>query len=343
MIRPFSIGRSGLLFSLLLLSGGVAAEATPVRVEPVMKLAIFPQLSAPARVVSLNDSRIEASITALVEQIPVRVGDVVSSGDKLLSLECDDQRNTLEQGRAGRDALKARLAFAEFQYARARSLIKSKSLSDEALRQRKADAGALQAELSGAEAGVEQARRNVERCTLRAPFRAVVMERLIGVGEKAQPGKTLLRLMDLSAVEVSAQVPAFDAANLPQADGLSLRLDEQSYPLTLRSVVPALEPKSRSRELRLDFIAESAQPGSSGRLQWRQPVPHLPAEYLLRRGSDYGVFVVREGKAEFVKIANAREGSAVALELDRDLSGDTLVITEGRFGLNHGDPVSVVE
>ena len=184
-----------------------------------------------------------------------------------------------------------------------------------------------------------QARRNVERCSLRAPFKAVVMERLIGVGEKAQPGKPLLRLLDLSALEVSAQVPAFDAARLPKVNGITLQVDEKSYPLKLRSVVPALDPKSRSRELRLDFVAESAQPGSSGRLQWQQPTPHLPAEYLLRRGGEYGVFVVVEGKAEFVMIAHAREGSAIAVSLP----GDTPVITEGRFGLNHGDAVSVVE
>ncbi len=332
---------NGMLAGLLSLPALVVAEATPVRTESVMKLSIYPQLSAPAQVLSLNDSRIEASITALVEQIPVRVGDEVSAGDKLLSLECGDQRNILEQGVAGRDALKARLAFAEFQYARARSLKSSNSLSDEALRQRKADAVALQAELSGAEAGVEQAQRNVERCTLRAPFKAVVVERLIGVGEKAQPGKPLLRLLDLSALEVSAQVPAFDAARLPRVDGLTLQLDEKSYPLTLRSVVPALDPKSRSRELRLDFVAESAAPGSSGRLQWRQSTPHLPAEYLLRRGGDYGIFVVRDGKAEFVTLSNAREGSAVALE--PGLPGETPIVTEGRFSLNDGDAVSVVE
>ena len=156
MIRRFKLGHGTLLLIILPLISiplPAQAEPTPVRVEPVMKLAIYPQLSAPAQVLSLNDSRLEASIIALVEQIPVRVGDVVLAGDKLLSLECGDQRNTLEQGMAGRDALRARLTFAEFQYTRARSLKSSNSLSDEALRQRKADAAALQAELSGAEAG----------------------------------------------------------------------------------------------------------------------------------------------------------------------------------------------
>jgi len=316
-----------------------AGESTPVRVAPLSSLAIHPAVSAPAQVHSLNDSRIESALSAIVEKIQVRVGDVVEVGDELLMLECGDQQNTLDQSMAGRDALKARLAFANFQHARARSLVKSKNISDEHLRQRSADAAALQADLSGAEAGVSKALRNVSRCTVRAPFKAAVVERLIGVGEKAQPGKPLLRLLDLSALEVSAQVQSFDADSLQWAESLSLLVGSKRYPLKLRSVVPALDPRSRSRELRLDFVNERAQPGSSGRLQWSNPRTHLPAEYLLLRDGHYGVFVVREGVARFVVIVGAREGSHAAV----DLADDSRVVTEGRYGLNHGDAVTVVE
>lgn len=335
-IRSLAVGLLVLwLFALPL----AAAEQKAVRAEPLAALAIHPQLSAPAQVVSLNDSRIEAAIAATVEQVSVRVGDVVAAGSELVALECGDQRDALQQGIAGRDGLKSRLAFAEFQYSRARSLEKSKSISDEQLRQRQADAEALRSELAAAEARVAQGQRNVARCSVRAPFKAVVMERLIGVGEKAQPGKPLLRLLDLSALEVSAQVPAFDADTLQQAEALQLQLDERLYPLSLRSMVPALDPRSRSRELRLEFTAEAPPPGSSGRLLWHQPRPYLPAEYLLRRDSVYGVFVLADGKAQFVPLDGAREGSPAAVALP----GDTLIITEGRYTLNSGDSVTLVE
>jgi hypothetical protein len=91
--------------------------------------------------------------------------------------------------------------------------------------------------------------------------------------------------------------------------------------------------------LRLDFVAESAPPGSSGRLQWQNALPHLPAEYLLRRDGRYGAFVLHEGRAQFVAIDDAREGSPAAMALP----GDTLIVTEGRYGLKHGDAVTVVE
>jgi RND family efflux transporter MFP subunit len=340
-----AVKRGALLLAGSLLGASLvqaADETTPVAAATLSSLAIYPLLSAPAQVVSLNDTLIDASLSAIVEQIAARVGDVVAAGDELLRLECGDQRNTLEQHLAAREALKARLAFAEFQHTRARSLVQSKTISDEQLRQRQADAGALQAELGGAEAGVALAQRNVARCVVRAPFPAVVMERMMGVGERAQPGKPLLRLLDLSALEVSAQLQGADAQMLQEsgaATPLSLLVDGRHYPLVLRRAVAALEPRSRSRELRLEFSGEQALPGSSGRLQWRHPQPHLPAEFLLRRDDSYGVFVLREGRARFVAVEGAREGSPVALALP----DKTLIVTEGRYGLTEGAAVTVVE
>lgn len=338
MITAHQAGMLSLLTSLLLLPlMATADEARAVRAQPFSALAVYPELSAPAQVVSLNDSRIEASISAMVEQIEVRVGDVVEAGAALMTLQCDDQRNALEQLMAGRDALKARSGFADAQHKLASSL--GKTLSDEQLRQRKADAAALRADLAGAEAGVARGLRDVARCKITTPFKAVVVERLIGVGEKAQPGKPLLRLLDISSLEVSAQVQAFDADSLPIAEGLTLAVDEQRYPLTLRSALPMIDPNSRSREVRLEFAAKGAAPGSSGRLLWRLPNAHLPAEFLVQRDARQGVYVVRQGKAEFVAIKGAREGSPAAA----DITTDTLIVTEGRYGLNHGDAVSVVE
>lgn len=334
--RHFLCGGIALLCVLPLWAAEVPKS---VRAVPFSSLATYPEGSAPAQVISLNDSLIEADVAATVVRIESRVGDVVEAGAALLSLECDDQRNTLQQQMAVRDALKARLAFAEFQYGRAQSLVKSKNISDEQLRQRQADAGALKAELSGAEAGVAQALKSVARCTVHAPFKAVVLERLIGAGEKAQPGKPLLRLLDLSAIEVSAQVAASDAPALTQVAALALLVDGKSYPLRLRSMVPALEPRSRSREVRLYFTAHTLPPGTSGRLTWRQPTPHIPAEYLLRRDGRYGVFVVDGETARFVELEGVREGSPAAT----NLPAATLIVTEGRFGLVQGEVVSVVE
>ncbi len=327
------------LLLLLAMATNTWAEPIAVRAEPFEVLATYPTRQAPARVLSLNDSRIEAEISAAVAAIPVRVGDRVEQGDTVLELRCGDARDALTQASAVRRALVARRDFAEFQLKRARSLVKGGNISDEQLRQREAEARALAAELDGALAAEARADRDAARCQIKAPFDAVVAERLIGVGEKAAPGKPLLRLLDMAELEVSVQVQAGDVASLEQAATFELLLDGRSYPLRLRGVVPALDPLSRSREARLEFADGGVAPGSSGRLSWRSDQPHLPAEFLLRREGRYGVFLLSEGKALFHPIDEGREGAAAPLALP----GESLVITEGRYGLRHGDAVRRVE
>ncbi len=338
----------GLLLSVASVAAwgqGQPAEegSRPVRAASFDSLAQYPQRQAPAQVLSLNDSRIEAEIAAVVESNAVRVGDRVALGEVLLELDCADTRDALEQARAAHRALAARRDFADFQLKRARSLVKGGNISDEQLHQREAEARALAAELDSAKSAEARAARDRDRCSIKAPFDAVVMERLIGVGEKAAPGKPLLHLLDVGALEVSAQVQASDEASLQGAETFELMLGERRYPLTLRSLLPALEPLSRSREARLEFALaaeeSAASPGASGRLLWRSARPHLPAEYLLRRKGRYGVFLLRDGQAQFHLIEGAREGSAAPLALP----GETLIITEGRYTLRHGDRVRRVE
>lgn len=72
-----------------------------------------------------------------------------------------------------------------------------------------------------------------------------------------------------------------------------------------------LHAQQRTQLARLDFTNSTALVGASGRLQWRDHRPSLPAQYLQRRDGEMGVFVLRQGEAEFVALPGAQEGRAV--------------------------------
>jgi hypothetical protein len=63
----------------------------------------------------------------------------------------------------------------------------------------------------------------------------------------------------------------------------------------------------------------------------------LPANLVIRRNGELGVFVHRAGKAVFKPLPGAQEGRPVAVELP---SG-TEVIVRGRDRLQDGDAVTV--
>lgn len=315
----------------------LAGEAVPVTARPLAELAIYPEQRAPAEVTSLNNSRISAEINARIVEIPVLVGQVVEQGGLLARLDSADFTLALQREQSNAEALAARIDLARYQLERAQSLAHQQAVSDELLKQRETDLKTLLAEQKGQQAALDQARHNVEKTALRAPFRAVVMERLGQAGELAGPGTPLLRIVDADRIEVSAKVQATQVESLASAQLPELVDDTGRQPLQLRTITPAADTRTRTRDARLTFVGAAALPGTAGELVWRSHQAHVPAELLLRRDNKLGVFQVVDGQARFIALPGAEEGRPAAAVLNRD----TLLVVEGRFRLQDGDAVTV--
>ena len=333
-----------LLFSHVAMAGantGTSAEPIPVTTQTLAELAIYPQYRAPASVVSDNDSRISAEVSAPIIDIPVRVGDVVKKGDVLVRLEQTDLKLARAREEAAIAALQARVELADYQLVRARSLSQKKVVAEELLKQREAELRSLRAQLDGQKIALAQAKRRLQKATVRAPFDASISARLAAVGELASPGSALIQIIERRHVEVSAQLQAQLARSLPQAKQIELVTPQRRYPLTLRSIAPSFDPLARTREARLGFAGEMALPGVAGELVWNSERASLPAELLSRRNGRLGVFVVDDSRtrtrATFIALPQAEEGRPTVVSLPPQ----TRVITLGRFRLNDGDAVSI--
>lgn len=295
--------------------------AVTVTTRPLSELIVRPELSATATVRSLNQSRISAQINARIEAIDVKVGDVVPNGNVLVELDCRD--NELELART-----KALRTLAQRQLSRARSLRTDANVSEELLNQR-------EAEFAQAEADYGQATLNVERCRIRSPFKGVVLDRLASEGELADPGTSLIELLDMARLEVSAQVPTDLIETLTEAARVWFVQDGHRYPVTQRSLTPAVNPLARNREVRYVFNGEAPLPGAAGRLLWQDARLHLPADLVTRRSGRLGLFVAEGGKARFIPLPGALEGHPAPV----DLPPETAVIIDGRFALSDGADV----
>ena len=322
-----------LLLVLPLVSSGQNAVA--VKTARVQDLAIYLWKSAPATVVSLNDTSVAAQIKARIDGISVKVGEVAETGTVLVRLDCTDYRIAEQQVEAEIGALDARIRLAERRLERTRKLEQSQTASEELLDQREADLAVLHAQRRGALSQLESTKINVSRCAVRSPYRAVVTARLAAVGEFADVGTKLLEIMDIEQLEISSQVPALDIESVEQADEIYFEDTARRYPVKLRTVTPAVNTRTRNREVRLLFGNEQALPGAAGKLIWRDNQPHVSAKLLVRRGNDFGIFINNTGKARFHIIPGAQQGRTTPV----DLPPDTVVVTEGHYRLEDGQPV----
>lgn len=362
--RPVS-GQLGILCCLLVLAGTAQGQATPPvsesignpgheseRAVPVtVRTAsdlLTPRLyEAPATAVSRNETHVAAELTARIESMPVRVGDELKPGALILKLDCSDFTLAEHRVKAGIAALKAQKRLAQQQLRRAVKLVKQKSASQELADQRRAELDRLNAEIDGQEVALKEANTRASRCKIHAPYQALVMERMAGEGEIAQPGTPLLRILDTANVEVSAQIRQSEASSLLDAESIHFDSNGHSVPVSLRVLSPAVDTRSRSREARLEFHKERVLPGASGRLVWTASGFFLPAQYVLERGDKLGSFIVQKDAsgqtiAQFVVLPDALEGRPALIDLKMAERADEVqIIDQGRYGLRDGDPVRI--
>jgi len=319
------------LMLMLTLCAGLAygqeeKTSVPITIKPLESLQIDPTYSAPATVISLNHSQLSAQISARVQEVLVQVGEQVTQGDTLVQLDCTE--NLLAELSA-----KARETLAQKELKRAKSLRRSNSIAEQ-------DFNKAETELAQARVAIEQTHLKIERCKINAPFSGVITRQQAFKGELATPGTPLLRLLDTERLEVSAQVAVQQASSIASAATLQFKTGAAQYPLNLRAVTPRINTKARNQEVRLSFSQSQALPGSAGRLQWQSGQPHLPADMLVLRDGQTGVFVLQEDTARFMAIDSAHIGYPAPAE---SLPENAQIIVDGRLGLADGDAVSVID
>lgn len=325
-----------LAFVLAFLCTPAIAAPPTVSVRPLSAVAIQPEREAPAQVVSLNRARIPAEVAARIREIPAEPGQRIARGAVLARLDCTDLQLAEQRASAQFEAARAREAQMRQQVGRSRELAAAQFISPDALELRETELKVAQADTRVQQAALAAARREVEKCTVRAPFPAIVEARLAQVGEFAAPGTPLVELTDTSRLQLAARIQAADADTL--GDTLSFESQGQRFPVRLVRLSPALDPATRTREARLRFAGRAPAPGSFGVLRWQDTRAWLPADYVLRRGQSLGVFVLEGNTARFRVLAGAQEGRPA---LAAGLPADSRIVTEGRFALSDGMTVSV--
>ncbi|MEH6578835.1 MAG: hypothetical protein V7731_17375 [Amphritea sp.] len=149
----------------------------------------------------------------------------------------------------------------------------------------------------------------------------------------------MLSIINNTPPELSAQLSPAQVASLQDGKHLVFEAYGERFPLQLRVAVDMINPTTRTQDVRLEFATESPLSGATGRLSWLSKDPHLPARYVVRRHDQLGVMLYQQGKSVFHHLRDAVEGQAVAFELP----SNTLLITDGRHAVNHGDSVTLME
>lgn len=319
-------------------ANALASEGVKVSVTTIATLLSHPWEEAQAQVISLNDCQLSAEVSGTISRLLVDVGDRITKDQNLVVIDDWSLRLQSGQEEAGLEVLEGQLHLAQLQLNRVSTLQSRKLSSRERLDTAQADVRVLKARVQQQQKRLEEARSRLAKTQVSAPFAAMVVQRMGQMGAWVTPGTPLLRLVDTTHVELSAQVAGEAVARMQSASKWRLKYQDQFHDLKLKTIIPLESASTGTREVRLVFIGTPPVPGSAGRLQWEDARPHLPAWILIKREGVMGVFVAQGNKAVFQPLPQAIEGSRTIWPLADQTQS---VVVNGRQALKEGDSLII--
>ena len=360
-----------MLLVILLMMGpqSLAAQgrAAAVGVQEVETQVLSETVPVFAEVTTSRNGAIAGRIAGNVERVNVLAGDRVQKGDvlvelsrELLSIRVAQSEAQIAEALAGTDTARARLDQARIPLDRVAALRGTSSFSQGRFDDLQADFFQARSQLAEAEAReisaqaqLAETQYQLDRTEIAAPFSGVILEVSTIAGAFIQAGTPVVRMLDTSAFEVAANVPARYVGFLNSGDEVTANTETGAViDLTLRAVLPVENPSTRTRSVLFttqdDMDDSLVAVGQS--LTVNIPVGEardvlsVPKDALVQARDGWTVYVAAEGKAQprtvtiGVPLGNRYE------VLDGLQPGD-LVVVRGNERLRPGQDIapSVVE
>lgn len=269
---------------------GVLVETVPVTVEDTFLTVSAQGTARPMRRVELR-AQVSGSI---VEVSPsLTPGNSVDKGQMLVRIDPADFEAAVDQARAAVTQAQADLelergrrevAEQEWRYFRERFESGSEAVNRD-LALREPQLAAALGRLQQAEAQLQQARLNLARTTVTAPFDAIVQDESAALGQLAGPQSPIATLVSRAAVWVEAAVPVsrLGTISIPRVSGeegspVDVRWDtggaRVSYEGRVIELLPSLSTEGGMARVLIEVPQPTGRPGRAAQAAGKLPLLH---------------------------------------------------------------------
>ena len=310
------------------------AQTLKITAEDLLTVQNSALASGPVITGSIQPERradLRAEVSAIVLQVLKENGENVKKGDILVRLDDTSIRDSMNSAEESARASSQSFDQAERQFQRLKTLRASGMTSTQQLEDAEIRRNNSQSDLVAAKARAVQARQQLQRTEVRAPFDGIVSERKVSAGDTAQIGKELVKVIDPASMRFQGLISADKVTLVKVGQAVSFRVNgyDKEFSGKVKRVDPAANATTRQVEILVDFVG-SDQPRISG----------LYAEGRIETGTTQVLMVsdsalIRDGDKAYVwsiKDGILKKTSLVIGERDAR-RGDYAVTS----GLNSGD------
>ena len=307
-----------------------------VRTVAIKLRTVEDALLLPARVEPLQEAHLAAERAGRVIELLADKGQSVEADQVLLRLdgrlwEAARQRAEIEERDASRD-LK-----------RWKELEKTGAVSG-------SEFESIQRRQESAKIALGEAEVMLSQCEVRSPFAGVIVARLVEVGDYANEGQAVLRVIRLDQVKLTFDVPEQDIGSLRTGQKKTFTLAvlpgrEFTGEITFVSSQAERESNSFPVELTVENADRALKAGMIAQValvrREREGAVVVPLAAIVPRKGEHYLFAVENGHAirKRIQIAALMGHEAV---LESGVGEGDQIVVEGHRGLQDGMVVSVV-
>jgi RND family efflux transporter MFP subunit len=319
----------------------------PVVTAPVVRGVIIPETAFVGSVYFNEISETAAEVPGIVSAYGFEVGDRVSAGQTLVTLDDDVVRAELNSQRALYEQALALQEDARVEYDRLAELFRRETISAQEYDSQRFVLESRRQEATSIKARVDRLAILKRKKTIPAPFDAMVLQRRVNIGDWVETGETVARLARLGHMDVVVETPqdVFEQAE----PGREVVIEVGDRTLAGHIYARVLEGDISTRtfplRIRLDNpagLAQGMQAKAFLPTAERLETLVVPRDAVVASGGRDVVYTVRDDVARETPVRIVGySGFEVGVEAP-ELEPGMAVVVKGNERLADGQPVAIL-
>lgn len=306
-------------------------------------------LTLPGSVEALKTSTLAASVPGLVVDFPAKEGMRIERGQVLARVRSTTLELMIQSQKAALKEAEARWKLAESNLKRAKDLYDAGVVSKQQYDDAQSEFNAWVGRTDSLKADIARLEDDLERCTIRAPFDAVVVRELTEVGEWVIIGGPVVEVLLIEQVEIRVEVPERYFSSLQAGAAATVTfesLPDLTAPGRVIAIIPRADPQARTFPVKVRVNNESGRIGAGMLAQvafaagetYRATI--VPKDAVISRGAQKMVYRVNgDSKVEEVGVETGA-GAGVWIEVRGPLRAGDKVVTRGNERIGPGQTVA---
>jgi RND family efflux transporter MFP subunit len=294
-------------------------------------------------------SEAASEVDGLVDEVRFEDGQRIQKGQILVNLRSDLLQKRLQASISSHAQVLANLENATLDYRRVRKLYNEGAIAEQVYDQNRFTVRGLEKQAASLQAEVERLELQLDKMSIRAPFKGVVVKKHVDRGEWLAKGETYATIAKDDVLDILVNVPQWVLPHIQNEMTVTINACNKTFNGKVFAVIPKGDIATRTFPVKIRSqntlnLLEGMEARVSLPTGEKKQTIVVPRDAVLSQRGETVVFAVVGSKAHRIPVTVwAYEGLLTALDAHADLRAGMKVVTKGNERLKDGQPVAITD